>query len=83
MAGKGLLQCAASTTPSSSAAARRVSTVPGGLRVALVQKALYGQITTARGPGAFGACLVRAESRASAAISVEIRMGTQLERNVR
>jgi hypothetical protein len=47
------------------------------------QKALYGQITTARGPGAFGTCLVRAESRAGAAISVEIRMGTQLERNVR
>jgi hypothetical protein len=50
----------------------------GGLRVALVErecaapKALHGQITTARGPGAFGVRAVRADSRASAATSIGI-----------
>ena len=62
----------------------------GGLRAALVehdlvggeraaQEALQGQITTARGPGAF----VRAHSRTRAATSVVIWTGTWPERKVR
>jgi pyruvate/2-oxoglutarate dehydrogenase complex dihydrolipoamide dehydrogenase (E3) component len=38
-------------------------------------KALHGQITTARGPGAFGVRAVRADSRASAAASIGIQEG--------
>jgi len=58
----------------------------GGLRVALVEhelvggrcaalKALHGQITTARGLGAFCVRAVRADSRASAATSMGSRRG--------
>ena len=46
-------------------------------------KALHGQITTARGPGAFGVRAVRADSRASAATSIGIQKGIQPERKVR
>ena len=53
----------------------------GGERAAL--KAFHGQITTARGPGAFGARVACAGSRTSAATSIGLQKGTQPEREAR